>query len=75
MSAAQSATITVHHQPARSARQGTYLLAAVAPAVGSLAIAAVMTLSILLAAPATSRSAAPAPEPMPQPNLQVGLDR
>jgi hypothetical protein len=75
MSAVQSATITARHRPARSTRQRTYLLAVVATAVGSLAIAAVMTLSILLAAPATSWSAAPAPEPMPQPMLQVGLDR
>ena len=75
MSAVQSATITVNRLPAPHARLRTYLVATVAVAIGTLAIAAMMTLSILLAAPASSFGAAPAPRPMAQPSAPYGLDR
>ena len=75
MSAVQSATITVNRLPASHARLHTYVVATVAVAIGTLAVAVVMTLSILLAAPASSFGAAPAPQTMAQPSAPYGLDR
>jgi hypothetical protein len=75
MSAIQSATFPLDHPVTISRRARTYLVAVAAVFIGSLAIAVLMTASILLSGPLPSWSGAPMPEPMPQPSAESGLDR
>jgi hypothetical protein len=75
MSAAQSATISIHRAPAARGSWRTAVATIVAVTIGSLLIAGLMTVGILMSGPHQAWSAAPAPQPMPQPILEAGLDR
>lgn len=75
MSAAHSATISLPRPVSSPRRSPTWVVAAAATAIGTLAIAALMSLSIVLAGPLPSTGAEPVPQPIPRPTATAGLDR
>ena len=75
MSGFASAAIARQPVASSSRRPATWLVAAAATVLASLAIAVLMTVSILLAAPLPSSAGDLAPQPMPGPMAPANVDR